>query len=128
MILPLKNIENVGKEKGFFYGYSGLVIVVRGREELFFEFRQAEARDDCAIMLHKSLESAGHLLDSASFGSEEKHAVEDAKSEDQFSQDGREEPPNEDELRLPETEDTACTSSHPVQYAGRNLTALSYPT
>lgn len=68
MILPLKIIENVGKEKGFLFGYSGLVIVVRGREELFFEFNQLEARDDCAVMLLKNIESSRELLASGPDG------------------------------------------------------------
>lgn len=55
MILPLKDIENVDKEKGFRFGYSGLVIVVRGHEELFFEFSRPDARDDCAVTLLQSL-------------------------------------------------------------------------
>ncbi|KAI9788192.1 MAG: Sterol 3-beta-glucosyltransferase [Peltula sp. TS41687] len=109
MTLPLRHIENVGKEKGFFYGYSGLVIVVRGREELFFEFRQTESRDDCAVMLHKSLESAGHLRESGSLGFEDKSAVEDANSEDQSSHDGRQSPSNEYESKLPETDDESST-------------------
>ncbi|KAL7926970.1 glycosyltransferase family 1 protein [Trichoderma austrokoningii] len=56
LILPLKDIENAHKEKGFRFGYSGLVVVIRGHEELFFEFRQAEIRDDCAVTLLQCLE------------------------------------------------------------------------
>ncbi|KAI9874262.1 MAG: Sterol 3-beta-glucosyltransferase, partial [Watsoniomyces obsoletus] len=46
LILPLKDIENVDKEKGFRFGYHGLVLLIRGHEELFFEFNSAEHRDD----------------------------------------------------------------------------------
>lgn len=56
LILPLKDIENAHKEKGFRFGYSGLVVIIRGHEELFFEFRQAEIRDDCAVTLLQCLE------------------------------------------------------------------------
>jgi sterol 3beta-glucosyltransferase len=48
LILPLKDIENVDKEKGFRFGYSGLVVVIKGHEEIFFEFGQPDTRDDCA--------------------------------------------------------------------------------
>ncbi len=61
LILPLKDIENVDKEKGFRFGYSGLVVVIRGHEELFFEFGQVEARDDCAITLLQNLEASRYL-------------------------------------------------------------------
>src|SRR5690606_35721839 len=49
MILPLKDIENVHKEEGFRFGYHGLVVVVRGHEEIFFEFGQHDTREDCCI-------------------------------------------------------------------------------
>lgn len=83
MILPLKDIENVDKENGFRFGYSGLVLVVRGHEEVFFEFRQPDGRDDCAITLLQSLESLRHLQDSRILSLEEKLDVEAAKIEDQ---------------------------------------------
>ncbi|ODV95268.1 hypothetical protein PACTADRAFT_50014, partial [Pachysolen tannophilus NRRL Y-2460] len=56
MILPFKDIENVYKEKGFRFGYSGLVIVIHGHEELFFEFGTSEARDDCETLLLKQID------------------------------------------------------------------------
>lgn len=64
LILPLKDIETVHKEKGFRFGYSGLVVVIRGHEELFFEFRQADTRDDCAVTLLQDLETFRILEDS----------------------------------------------------------------
>lgn len=64
LILPLKDIENAHKEKGFRFGYSGLVVVIRGHEELFFEFRQAEIRDDCAVTLLQCLEIDRNLQES----------------------------------------------------------------
>ncbi|KAL2260494.1 hypothetical protein VTK26DRAFT_5486 [Humicola hyalothermophila] len=64
LILPLRDIENVDKEKGFRFGYSGLVVVIRGHEELFFEFSKAEVRDDCTITILQSLEATRYLRDS----------------------------------------------------------------
>uniref|UniRef100_A0A060T134 Sterol 3-beta-glucosyltransferase n=1 Tax=Blastobotrys adeninivorans TaxID=409370 RepID=A0A060T134_BLAAD len=55
MILPIVDIENVTKEQGFRFGYSGLVVVIRGHEELFFEFGSASTRDDCEIMILRQL-------------------------------------------------------------------------
>lgn len=56
MILPIRDIENVSKEHGFRFGYSGLVIIIHGHEEIFFEFGAATNRDDCVGVLHKQLD------------------------------------------------------------------------
>lgn len=56
MILPLIDVENVTKESGFRFGYSGLVIVIGGHEEVFFEFGSAENRDDCEMMILRELD------------------------------------------------------------------------
>lgn len=56
MILPFTDIENIHKESGFRFGYCGLVIVIRGHEELFFEFSANEYRDDCELQLLKQLD------------------------------------------------------------------------
>ncbi|KAL4785931.1 hypothetical protein BJX76DRAFT_323062 [Aspergillus varians] len=89
MILPLHDIENVEKEKGFQFGYHGLVVVIRGYEELFFEFNAADARDDCAVTLHQRLESAKFLAESALLSQQEKDESEAAKMEHNMLQEAR---------------------------------------
>ncbi|KAK3302890.1 glycosyltransferase family 1 protein [Chaetomium strumarium] len=64
LILPLRDIENVDKEKGFRFGYSGLVVIIRSHEELFFEFHKASIRDDCSITILQSLEATRFARDS----------------------------------------------------------------
>ncbi|VEU22678.1 DEKNAAC103744 [Brettanomyces naardenensis] len=56
MILPFADIENAAKEQGFRFGYSGLVVVIHGHEELFFEFSNQNARDDCECQLLRQLD------------------------------------------------------------------------
>ncbi|CUM65949.1 uncharacterized protein PRCAT00003602001 [Priceomyces carsonii] len=56
MILPLRDIENCYKEKGMKFTYSGLVIVIRGHEEIFLEFSSQKARDDCELLILRELE------------------------------------------------------------------------
>lgn len=56
MVLPLSDVETCYKEKGFRFGYFGLVVVIRGHEELFFEFSTALARDDAEYILLKRLD------------------------------------------------------------------------
>ncbi|RDW72300.1 UDP-glucose:sterol glycosyltransferase [Aspergillus mulundensis] len=99
MILPLRDIENVEKEKGFQFGYHGLVVVIRGHEELFFEFNAADARDDCAVTLHQRLESAKFLAESASLSQQENDVAEAAKMEHRMLQEARQNASAEHDLR-----------------------------
>lgn len=105
MILPLKDIENVDKEKGFRFGYSGLVIVLRGHEELFFEFGQSDVRDDCAVTLLENLESMRYLQESGLLTLEDKADAEAAKAEHRMLQEARQNGYNEHELNLPRSVD-----------------------
>ena len=112
MVLPLKDIENVDKEKGFRFGYSGLVIVIRGHEELFFEFGQSEIRDDCAVTLLDNLESMRYLQESGLLMQEDKAEAEVARAEHQMLQEARKDGHDEHEVKLPETVDQTV---HPEQ-------------
>ena len=106
MVLPLKDIENVDKEKGFRFGYAGLVIVIRGHEELFFEFRQHEIRDDCAVTLLENLESMRYLQESGLITQEEKEEAEVAKAEHRMLKEARlEDVYREHEPQLSESQD-----------------------
>ena len=81
MIVPFKDVETVDKEKGFRFGYSGLVVMVRGHEELFFDFKSHEIRNDCAVTILKFLESTRDLLESGILTQEDKEEAEMAKAE-----------------------------------------------
>ncbi|KAB8232852.1 UDP-glucose:sterol glycosyltransferase [Aspergillus alliaceus] len=89
LILPLRDIENVEKEKGFRFGYQGLVVIIRGHEELFFEFNTADGRDDCAVTLHQSLESMRFLVESGLLAEQEKGEIETAQAEHRMLQEAR---------------------------------------
>lgn len=89
MILPIKDIETVVKEKGFRFGYSGLVVVVRGHEELFFEFSRADARDDLDITLLQSLETVKDLGETRILSQEERLEVEAVKVEHELLERAR---------------------------------------
>lgn len=111
MVLPLKDIENVDKEKGFRFGYSGLVIVIRAHEELFFEFSQAEVRDDCAVTLLENLESMRYLQESGLLAQEDKREAETAQEEHRALQAARQNGHNEHEIKLPRSVEQ-LTPSH----------------
>ncbi|KAK2735674.1 Sterol 3-beta-glucosyltransferase [Onygenales sp. PD_40] len=89
MILPLRDIENVEKEKGFRFGYHGLVVIIQGHEELFFEFNTADGRDDCAVTLHQGLESIRYLVESGLLAQQDREEAEAAMAEHQMLQEAR---------------------------------------
>ncbi|KAJ6166492.1 hypothetical protein N7470_001939 [Penicillium chermesinum] len=107
MILPLKDIENVDKEKGFRFGYHGLVVIIRGHEELFFEFNTADGRDDCAVTLHRNLSEVKFLAESGILAEEEREEVEAAKAEHAMLQEARLDNPGEHEAHPSLREDSS---------------------
>jgi sterol 3beta-glucosyltransferase len=58
MVLPIKDVETARKEKAYHWSNFGLVVVIRGHEELFFEFGQEAARDECFRLLNDGIEGA----------------------------------------------------------------------
>lgn len=100
MILPIKDIENVEKEKGFRFGYQGLVLIIRGHEELFFEFNAADSRDDCAVTLHHRLESVRFLEQSSIMLQKDVDEADAAKTEQQLLRDARNGPSPENSLEV----------------------------
>jgi sterol 3beta-glucosyltransferase len=87
--LPLRDIENVNKEKGFRLGYHGLAVVRRGHEELFFEFSKAEYRDECTISILRILESAEFMEGDTASPSGVDSGDEAAKAEHDLLQEAR---------------------------------------
>ena len=85
----MRDIENVNKEKGFRIGYHGLAIVIRGHEELFFEFSKAEYRDECAVIILRILESTKYIEDEQSSSSGVDSDDEAAKAEHDLLQEAR---------------------------------------
>ncbi|KAF2402344.1 hypothetical protein EJ06DRAFT_335003 [Trichodelitschia bisporula] len=104
LILPLKDIESASKEKGYRLGYCGLVVVIRGHEEIFFDFRDVGIRDDCAVTTILGMEAAKKsLAESGLFTEEEIREAETAKAEHQALQEARQDGHALHELALPKT-------------------------
>ncbi|KAL2017215.1 hypothetical protein VTK56DRAFT_2422 [Thermocarpiscus australiensis] len=101
LILPLKDIENVEKEKGFRFAYSGLVVVIRGHEELFFEFSRAEVRDDCAVTILQNLEATRYLGDSMVLDGADAEDAQAALAERDALHEARNEEFPDHEVQLP---------------------------
>ncbi|KAI9790045.1 MAG: Sterol 3-beta-glucosyltransferase [Piccolia ochrophora] len=127
MILPLKDIENVDKEKGFRFGYSGLVIVVRGHEELFFEFGQPDTRDDCAVTLLQNLEAIRYLEESGMLTQEEKELANAAIEEHRILQEARQNGHNEHELKMPKpANDTTPGDALPILFDDPRASIINF--
>lgn len=56
MILPLSDIIGLSKHRSYRIGYSGLIIVIKGHEEVFFELSTSQRRDDCMAVLEHQVE------------------------------------------------------------------------
>ncbi|KAF2232796.1 glycosyltransferase family 1 protein [Viridothelium virens] len=126
LLLPLKDVENVTKEKGFRYNHSGLVLAIRGHEELFFEFSPAELRDDCAVTVFQALESAKFLEESGFLTQEEKTEAEIAKAEHQQLQEARQDGHAEHELKLPKGGIDSETDAPPVLFDDPRASILNF--
>ena len=81
MILPFRDIENVDNENGFRFGYSGMVVIVKGHEELFFEFASADGRNDCTNTLLRALDAAKDLEETRVLSPQDRLNAETAMTE-----------------------------------------------
>ncbi|KAF2724187.1 glycosyltransferase family 1 protein [Polychaeton citri CBS 116435] len=71
IIIPIKDVDNVEKEKGLRLRYAGMVLVIRGHEELFFDFRSQALRDDCVVTVLKAMERNRTDMDSSAPSSDD---------------------------------------------------------
>ncbi|TVY40968.1 Sterol 3-beta-glucosyltransferase [Lachnellula subtilissima] len=126
LILPLKDVENVDKEKGFRFGYSGLVVVIRGHEELFFEFNEADVRDDCAVTLLQNLEAMRYLKESGILSMEEKEHAESASAEHKALQQARYDEKTEHDIKLPHSAELAPGETPPILFDDPRASILNF--
>lgn len=89
LVVPFRDIQNVGKEKGFRWGYPGMVLVIRGHEELFFDFSSAEFRDDCTVTVLRGLDVTRAALESVVLNDEEQQEADEAALENELLQDAK---------------------------------------
>jgi sterol 3beta-glucosyltransferase len=114
LILPLKDIENVSKEIGFRFGYHGLVLVIRGYEELFFEFGASDDRDDCVGTLLQSVEAGKYLTESSTLLNQDEDSAALAKDEHRQLQEARATTPGAIvDMEAPETSETVYKHDEP---------------
>lgn len=56
MMVPMRDILSVAKHRAFRFGQHGLVVMVRGHEEIFLEFSSPQRRDQCISLVEVELE------------------------------------------------------------------------
>jgi sterol 3beta-glucosyltransferase len=56
MILPIRDVLSLEKSKATRFGHHGLVVIVKGHEELFFEFSNEERRTAFANLIEHQME------------------------------------------------------------------------
>jgi sterol 3beta-glucosyltransferase len=56
MILPIRDVLSTETSKAFRFGHYGLVVIVKGHEELFLEFSQQDRRSAFISVLEKQIE------------------------------------------------------------------------
>lgn len=79
MILPLCDIIAVQKARSYRFGYHGLIVVVRGHEEIFFEISTASKRDDLLSAVEDMLEETHIRLTQGQARTEEERQALDLK-------------------------------------------------
>ncbi|KDQ54854.1 glycosyltransferase family 1 protein [Jaapia argillacea MUCL 33604] len=62
MMLPIRDVLATEKSKAFHFGHFGLVIIVKGHEELFFEFGLEERRVSFIHLLKRQMEDSQRRL------------------------------------------------------------------
>jgi len=126
LILPLKDIETADKEMGFRFGYSGLVIVIRGHEELFFEFNQADVRDDCAITVLRNLDTIRYERETASIEDDESEGRDEALAERNALNEARLHEGTEHELKMPQDASDLVNSTPTILFDDTKASFINF--
>ncbi|KAI1170111.1 autophagy-related protein 26 [Nemania sp. FL0916] len=126
LILPLKDIETADKEMGFRFGYSGLVVVIRGHEEIFFEFSQTDVRDDCAVTLLQNLEKIRYLREAGLLEEDSTKEKDKALAEHDALNEARLLEGNEHEVKMPQETPGLSESSPTILFDDPRASFLNF--
>ncbi|KAF8344165.1 uncharacterized protein EI90DRAFT_3149570 [Cantharellus anzutake] len=55
MMVPIRDILSTEKQKAFRFGHHGMTAIIKGHEELFFEFNSSERRNACVDLLDRQM-------------------------------------------------------------------------
>ncbi|KAF5384699.1 hypothetical protein D9757_006248 [Collybiopsis confluens] len=68
MALPIRDILSVDKSKAARFGHHGLTVIIRGHEELFFEFGAEDKRDAFVLLLERQIENVKQRMAAGDVG------------------------------------------------------------
>jgi len=122
IVIPLKNIDNIEKEKGFRWGYPGMVVVIRGHEELFFDFSANGLRDDCVVTVLRTVETVREMQESVLLTDDERMDADAAAAENELLQEARKDGYNEHDLKLLQSE----IDGPPILFDDPNASMLDF--
>jgi sterol 3beta-glucosyltransferase len=57
MIVPIRELYGMKAQKSFRFGHSGLIVIIKGYEELFLEFSSSKRRNECMRLLEDRMEA-----------------------------------------------------------------------
>ncbi|KAG9809262.1 UDP-Glycosyltransferase/glycogen phosphorylase, partial [Aureobasidium melanogenum] len=126
LVVPFKDIMDVDKERGFRFGYSGMVVVIRGHEEIFFEFSSQDLRDDCTVTLLRSLDSLEPFQESVLLTEDEKRDAEAAAAENLLLQEARQGDRGGVEFQLPRGIDQPDNDSPAISFDDPAASVLNF--
>lgn len=126
VIIPFKDIETVILEKGFRLGYPGLVVIIRGHEELFFEFSQLYVRNECALNLMNYIDSPDEFDGSEPLDKAEQALAEAAAAERDALQEARKLNHPERDIKMPSQASGAPESSPTILFDDPKASFLNF--
>nr|POE48097.1 sterol 3-beta-glucosyltransferase [Quercus suber] len=89
LVIPFRNIDTLEKEKGFRFRYPGMCVVIRGHEEVFFDFASRDLRDDCVVTVLRALEHQDIVDGNVVLTGNEIAQAEEAATENKLLQHAR---------------------------------------
>ena len=126
LVVPFREIVNVGKETSFRWGYPGMVLVIRGHEELFFDFGSKGTRDDCVVTVLRALDVTRAALESVMLTDEEKTDAEAAAAENVLLEGTRKERVGGTQQNLPQDLHLRQFGSPPMMFDDPNASVLDF--
>jgi len=124
--VAFKNMLNVEKEKGFRWKFPGMVVALRGREELFFDFTSNGLRDDCVVSVLRCLDNLSMVQSSVLLTDEEKKDAQKAAAENERLEKARKVYSSESHMVPPIDTDALETEAQSVLFDDTEASVLDF--
>lgn len=86
MMIPIRDLYGLKAQKAFRFNHSGLIIVIKGHEEIFLEFSSSERREACVRVLEQRMEEI-RLNSPSKFGATSSHQPDTGNLEMRIMED-----------------------------------------